>query len=342
MKPIRELPPLARLRGTVILLLLVVFVGALGFHFLSGTGALDSLYMAIITLFTVGFREVGHVTDASKVFTILYLVAGLGVGSYAISNLTALIVEGDLQGYLRERRMDKRLEGMSGHILVCGLGKMGFQVAMELKEAGAPFVVIEQDSTKGRNPRLDGHLVIHGNAMDDQVLLKAGIAKARGLISVLTTDADNVLVVLTARQLNPTMPIAARSAKLGTERQLKAAGADHIVSPYEIGGKRMAALLLHPDMMGMFDVVLKQHQMELGMERIRIHPRSPLADCTMRDARIRDRTGALVVGVLRGEGELLFNPKGSETFQAGDEVLVLGPTEALEAFAAEARGEVTA
>ncbi len=335
----RSLPPLKRLRGSIALLGLVVLVGAVGYHLLSRTNALDSLYMAVITLFTVGFRELGEVSDGSKVFTILYLVAGLGVATYALSNLTALIVEGDLQGYIRERRMEKRLEALRDHIIVCGLGKMGFQVALELKEVGIPFVVIESDTNKGRNPRISGEIVLHGNAMNEVILEKAGIDRAKGLITALTTDADNVLVVLTARQLNPHIPIVARNAKLGTERQLKAAGADYIVSPYEIGGKRMAALLLNPDMMGMFDVVLKQQQLELGIERIRIHPDSWMAGKILREARIRDTTGALVVGIQRGEDKLLFNPQGGETFQAGDEVLVMGPTASLQAFAMQARGE---
>jgi voltage-gated potassium channel len=335
----RSLPPLARLRGSLALLGLVVVVGAEGYHLISHTGVVDSVYMAVITLFTVGFREMGDVTTASKVFTILYLVAGLGVATYALSNLTALIVEGDLQGYLRERRMEKRLEGLKDHIIVCGLGKMGFQVALELKEAGIPFVVIESDTNKGRNPRIAGEIVLHGNAMNEGILEKAGIARAKGLITALTTDADNVLVVLTARQLNPKIPIVARNAKLGTERQLKAAGADHIVSPYEIGGKRMAALLVNPDMMGMFDVVLKQEQFELGLERIRVDAKSWMAGKVLREARIRDTTGALVVGIQRGDKPLLFNPQGAETFQAGDEVLVMGPTHALQAFMAQAKGE---
>lgn len=335
----KALPPLTRLRGSIALLALVVFIGAVGYHFISHTDALDSLYMAVITLFTVGFRELGDVSASSKIFTILYLVAGLGVATYALSNLTALIVEGDLQGYLRERRMEKRLEALKDHIIVCGLGKMGFQVALELKEVGIPFVVIESDIHKGHNPRLQGDIVLHGNAMSEGILERAGIHRAKGLITALTTDADNVLVVLTARQINPNIPIVARNAKLGTERQLKAAGADHIVSPYEIGGKRMAALLLNPDMMSMFDVVLKQQQIELGLERIRIHPESWMAGKSLREARIRDTTGALVVGIQRGEQSLLFNPQGGETFQAGDEVLLMGPTKALQAFASQARGD---
>lgn len=334
----RSLPPVNRFRATLLLLTLVVLVGAFGYHHLAGTGTIDSLYMAVITLFTVGYRELGAVTDATKLFTIAYLVTGLGVATYALSNLTALIVEGDLQGYLRERRMDKKLEALKDHIIVCGLGKMGFQSALELKEAGVPFVVIEQDTGKGKNPRIQGELILHGNAMNEHVLEKAGIARAKGLITALTTDADNVLVVLTVRQMNPTLPIVARSAKLGTERQLKAAGATHIVSPYEIGGRRMAALLLQANMMNFFDVVLQNEQFELGMERIRVARHSTLAGQTLREARLRDTTGALVVGIQR-EGELLrFNPKGDEKFLAGDEILAMGSAQSLAAFMHLAQG----
>lgn len=329
---IRSTPPMKRLRHALSLMGLVVVAGGMGYHLLASLGWLDAFYMAITTLFTVGFRELGTVNEATKLFTMFYLVAGLGVATYAASNLTALIVEGDLQGYLKERRMEKRLETYQDHIIVCGLGKMGFQAAWELQQAGVPFVLIEQDTNKGTNPRFARDIIIHGNAMDEYVLQRAGILRAKGLITALTTDADNVLVTLTAKQLRPDLPIVARSAKLGTEKQLKAAGADHIVSPYEIGGRRMAALLLKPDMMNFFDVVLQQDQFEIGMERIRIAPTSSLAGQTLREARLRDKTGALVVGIQRDGQKLKFNPQGHEQFLAGDEILAMGPSTSLDAF----------
>lgn len=335
----RDLPPLHRFRFTVLLLALVVCVGAAGYHLISKTGLVDSFYMAVTTLFTVGFRELGEVSTGSKLFTIGYLVAGLGVATYALSNLTALIVEGDLQGYLRERRMDKRLDALQDHIIVCGLGKMGFQAVLELKASGVPFIVIEQDTQKGNNPKIAGEIILHGNAMHEHILERAGIRRAKGLMAALTSDADNVLVVLMAKELNPNLHVVARNAKLGTERQLKAAGADHIVSPYEIGGRRMAALLMNPNLMDMFDVVLNQEQLELGLERIQIDPRSWMAGKILREARIRDTTGCLIVGIRREGQGLHFNPQGSDTFEADDEVLVMGPPASLKTFASQARGE---
>jgi voltage-gated potassium channel len=334
----KRLPPIQRLKHAMTLLLLVFFVGVLGYHLFGHQNWVDAAYMAVITLTTVGFREVGVVTTASKIFTMVYLVAGLGIVGYAISNLTAMIVEGDLQGYLRERRMDKRLESMSDHIIVCGFGKMGFQAAWELKQAEVPFVVVEADHNKGRNPRFEGDLFLYGSALDDFVLERAGVMRAKGLISTLTTDADNVLVTLTARQFRPDLPIVARSAKLGTERQLKAAGANHIVSPYEIGGRRMAALLLRPEMINFLDVVVDQHQLELGLEHILISPASELDGLTLREARLRDHTGALIVGIQREGQTLHFNPQGSDHFLAGDVVLAMGPPKTLEALKRLAHG----
>ncbi len=336
---IRTAPPTQRLAHALELLLLVAVAGAVGYRWLAHIGWVDAFYMSITTLFTVGFKEMGDVTAATKLFTILYLVMGLGVATYAVSNLTALIVEGDLQGYLKGRRMEKRLEGIGGHIIVCGLGKMGFQAAWELKQAGVPFVIVEMDESKGRaNPRMQDELILNGNALNEHVLEKAGIGRAKGLISALASDADNVLVVLMARQMNPTLPIVARNAKLGTERQLRAAGATHIVSPYEIGGRRMAGLLLNPDVMRFFDVVLDQDQVELGMERILIHPASKLVGLTMREARMRDTTGVLVVGIQRGQAKLKFNPQGGEHFLEGDVVLAMGPESGLKAFLDLAKG----
>jgi voltage-gated potassium channel len=333
-------PPLERLRHTLLLLTLVVLVGALGYHGLARLNYLDSFYMAITTLFTVGFRELGEVNNATKLFTIAYLITGLGVATYAISNLTALIVEGDLQGYLRERRMEKRLTTLRNHIIVCGFGKMGFQAAWELKQAGVPFLIIEREQGKGsKNPRFEGEIFLYGDAMDELILERAGITYARGLITTLTTDADNVLVTLTAKQLAPEVPIVARSAQLGTENKLKAAGADHIVSPYEIGGRRMAALLLDPELMNYVDVVLDHKAMEMAIEHILVNPSSQLVGLSMREARLRDTTGALIVGIHRAEHGLLFNPRGTELFQAGDVLLAMGDHETLNALVKVARGE---
>jgi voltage-gated potassium channel len=327
-----------RLRYALLLLAAVILAGAVGYHLLARLGTLDACYMAITTLFTVGFRELGEVNARTKIFTIFYLIVGLGVATYALSNLTALILEGDLRGYLMERRMQKRLDELKDHVIVCGFGKMGFQAAWELKKAGVPFVIVEQDETKGRSPRFAGELILHGNAMDDLMLERAGIRRARGLITALTTDADNVLVTLTVKQIRPDLPVVARSAKLGTERQLKAAGANHIVSPYEIGGRRMASLLLNPEMMNFFDVVLQGEQLELGLERITIAGNSPLVGQSLREARLRHATGSLLVGLVHPEAELRFNPAGDERFQAGDQLLVMGPPEALETLTHLARG----
>lgn len=330
--------PLSRLRYALALLAAVILAGALGYHALSRLSALDSFYMAITTLFTVGFRELGEVNAHTKIFTIFYLIVGLGVATYAISNLTALLLEGDLRGYLMERRMQKRLDGLRDHVIICGFGKMGFQAAWELKKADIPFVIIEQDDTKGRSPRFSGELILYGNAMDDLMLERAGIRRARGLITTLTTDADNVLVTLTVKQIRPDLPVVARSAKLGTERQLKAAGANHIVSPYEIGGRRMVGLLLKPEMMNFFDIVLQQEQLELGLERITLAPASPLVGQTLREAHRRYATGALLVGLVHPGAALRFNPSGDELFQMGDELLVMGPAGALATLAQLAQG----
>ena len=332
----KDLPPIRRLGQSVAYLLVVATCGALGFRFLASAGWLDGFYYAVTTL--VGFRDT-HPGDAGlKIFTIFYIIAGLVVVGLAFSNLLALILEGDLKGYFRERRMQKRLNDLKDHVIVCGFGKTGFQAAWELKQVGVPFVLIEKDETKSHNARFEGELFIVGNAMDEQILVKAGIGRARGLITTLTTDADNVLVTLTARQMNPGLPIVARSAKLGTEGKLKAAGADHIVSPYEIGGRRMAALLLSPDLMHYVDVILDKKQLEMAIEHILVRPGSPLVGRTMRQVRLRDSTGALVIGINRAMEGLRFNPTGSEEFQEGDVLLAMGSHEALNALVKVAKG----
>ena len=330
--------PLNRLWGTILLLALVVLAGAAGYHLLARTTFLDSLYMAVITLFTVGFRELGDVNSETKVFTIVYLVTGLGIATYAISSLTALIVEGDLKGYLKERRMEKRLAALTEHIIVCGLGKVGFQAAWEFKQAGIPFVIVEKLPTKSGNLRFEGDLILIGDALDELVLERAGIRRARGLIAAVGSDADNVLVTLTAKQMAPDLLVVARAARLGTEKKLRAAGADHIVSPYEIGGRRMAQLLLTPDLLNYVDLVVDKKPVEMAIEHILVSPGSRLVGCSMREIRLRDTTGALVAGIIRpGEG-MHFNPRGHETFEAGDVLLAMGTHGALHELETLAHG----
>ena len=332
----KDLPPIRRLGQSITWLSLVAVAGALGFRFLAHSGWLDGFYYAVTTL--VGFRD-PHPGDAPfKIFTIFYIIAGLVVVGLAFSNLLALILEGDLKGYFRERRMQKRLKDSQDHVIVCGFGKTGFQAAWELKQVGIPFVLIEKDESKSHNARFEGDLFILGNAMDEQILEKAGINRARGLISTLTTDADNVLVTLTARQMNPTLPIVARSTKLGTEGKLKAAGANHIVSPYEIGGRRMASLLLTPDLMNYVDLILDNSHMEMAIEHILVRRSSSLVGRTMREVRVRDTTGALIVGIHRALDGLQFNPTGAEIFRDGDVLLAMGNHEALSALVKVAKG----
>ncbi|HNX93962.1 MAG TPA: potassium channel protein [Holophaga sp.] len=330
--------PITRLWRTILLLMLVVVVGAAGYHKLARTGPLDSFYMAITTLFTVGFRELGEVNTATKLFTIFYLITGLGLATYAISSLTALIVEGDLKGYLLERRMEKRLKDLYDHVIVCGFGKVGFQAAWEFKRLGVPFVVIERDASKTGNIRFEGELFLVGNAMNEMLLERAGVRRAKGLIAAVGSDADNVLVTLTAKQMAPDLTVVARAAHFGTESKLKAAGADHIVSPYEIGGRRMAFLLMEPDLLNYVDVMVDNKPVEMVIEHVLVHPSSQMVGLTMRQVRLRSNTGALVVGIQRpGEG-LLFNPKGGETFEAGDVLLAMGTHESLKNLEALAQG----
>ncbi len=332
----KELPPIRRLAQSLWLLTVVSVAGAVGFHLLDHARWLDGFYYAITTL--VGFRDAQPVRPGLKIFTMVYLIAGLVVVGMAFSNLLALLLEGDLKGYFLERRMQRRLNALKDHIIVCGFGKTGFQAAWELKQVGVPFVLIEKDESKSHNARFEGELFLVGNAMDEVMLERAGITRARGLITTLQTDADNVLVTLTARQMNPALSIVARSTKLGTENKLKAAGADHIVSPYEIGGRRMASLLLTPDLLNYVDVILDKKQMEMAIEHILVRPESFLVGKTMREVRLRDRTGALIVGINRPMEGLRFNPTGAEVFEAGDVLLAMGSHESLDALVKVSRG----
>jgi len=318
----------------------VVLVGATAYYSV-GEGRwswFDCFYMTIITLSTVGFAEtlegMNEMPEARAV-TISLIVLGSGTLLYFISSLTAMIVEGDLQGILRRRRMQRVIDKMNKHVIVCGIGTTGRHIATELSATGVPFVVV--DSNRERLDELseefaDDLLYVIGDATDDHVLELAGIARSRGVISALNDDKANLFVTISARALNPTARIVAKSIEASTEAKLRRAGADSVVSPNYIGGVRLFSEMVSPKAAAFLDRIVQFGSgISVGLEAIDVPASSPLVGQRLAETDIRE-AGALVVAVHRADGDYVYNPGSEHLLEAGDSLIVLADSEDITAL----------
>jgi len=325
-----------RLALAGIALCVVCVAGTVG-YFAIGKGQWsweDCAYMVLITITTVGYAEVLPIAQAEggRLFSMALLVSGIGVSVYFLSALTAFIVEGDLGEVLWRRKMHKRLSKLRNHHIVCGAGRTGRHVVEELLRAGCQVVVVEKEQK--RISRLnadhgDGLLGILGDATEDGVLRDAGIEHATGLVTALELDQDNLFVALSARQLRPTLRIVSRSNSDRSVSKLRQAGADSVISPTHIGGRRMAHELLRPNVVGFLDFIARDVERNLGIEEVPIGTGSPLVGVQLSKSKIREVSSALVLAVLKG-GTQTYNPPPDFEFEEGMTLIVLGEREQLE------------
>jgi voltage-gated potassium channel len=309
------------------LLLLVISFGTAGYRVIEKWSLLDSIYMTIITLTTVGFKEVHDLSQNGKIFTIALIVGGVGTMLYVLGIGAQLILEGELQEIYGRKRLEKRLKELKDHYIVCGYGRMGKIIARELKHENLDFVVLEKNRTIFDEK--DDTLVIEGDATRDDLLRKAGIEKAKCLISVLPTDAENMYVVLSARGLNPDLLIVARAGEEGSEQKLLRAGADRAVSPYYIGGLRIAHTVLKPAVVDFIEFATKSGNIDLQIREIIIGEGSELVGKTLDQSGIGKDLGIIVVAIRHSGGEMKFNPTFRTVMEAGDTLIAVGETSKL-------------
>jgi len=306
----------------VVLVALVASFGTAGYMLLEGWNFIDSLYMTIITLASVGFREVHDLSLTGRIFTIILIIGGVGTVAYALSAGAKIILEGELQKVYGRRRLGKKIKELKNHYIVCGYGRMGKIICRELREKNIKFVVVEKQPDIQKE---SGELLIFpGDATKDEVLRELGIERAKGLITVLPTDAENLFVVLSARVLNPGLTIVARAGEEGSEQKLLRAGADKVVSPYHIGGLRIAHTVLKPAVVDFIEFATKSGNIDLQMEEVSIGENSKLVGKTLDESGIGRELGIIIVAIRKPNGEMMFNPTFRSAIKEGDMLIALG------------------
>ena len=305
-----------------LLIFLVISFGTLGYMSIEGWSLLDSLYMTIITLASVGYKEVHDLSFNGKMFTIVLIIGGVGTVAYALTAGAKIILEGELLDVFGRRRLEKKIKELKDHYIICGYGRMGKIICRELQEKHMNFVVIEKEPAL--SPEKEDMLIVKGDATRDEVLKEVHIEKAKGLISVLPTDAENLFVVLSARGLNPSLSIVARAGEEGSEQKLMRAGADKVVSPYHIGGLRIAHTVLKPAVVDFIEFATKSGNIDLQMEEIAIQEASRLSGLSLDECGIGRELGIIIVAIKKTGGELKFNPTFRSTIETGDTLIALG------------------
>jgi len=316
----------------------IVACGTAGYMIIEGWNFLDAIYMTVTTLTTVGFREVHELSSRGIIFTILLIVGGVGTVFYALSTGAKVILEGELKEIYGRKKLENKIKELKDHYIICGYGRMGKIIAREMKAEGARFVVVEKAPASFEEDA--DVLILKGDATQDHVLKEAGIERARGLISVLPTDAENLFVVLSARGLNPKLLIFSRAVEEDSEKKLLRAGATKVVSPYHIGGLRMAHTVLKPAVVDFIEFATKSGNIELQMQEINIQEGSSLIDLTLQECGIGEGLGVIVVAIKQSTGDTKFNPTFRSTVKSGDTLIVLGEVAKLKRFEEMAKGRI--
>lgn len=316
------------LAGLVLLALLIV--GAIGYRALEGMSLVDGVYMVVLILSTVGFGEIHPLSPAGRVFTMLLIVTGVGLAAYTVSGMAAWIGSGEWRAHWQQQKQLRMLAKLSGHVIVCGYGRVGRHVADELRAEGLPLVVIDPDPAKIARIEQDGYLALQGSGADENELREAGIERARSLVAAANSDAQNVYIALTARGLRDDLLIVVRANEDNSEPKLLRAGANRVVSPYSITGKRMVTMMVRPDVSDFLDEVTHAGGLELLLEQVSLAPASSLVGKSLTQAHSQNVLGVTVLALKLPDGRLETRPHEDIPLQAGTQIVALGTREQLQ------------
>jgi len=307
-----------------LLTFLIIGFGTAGYIVIEGWDILDAFYMTVITMGTVGYGEVHEISKTGQLFTVLLIFFGVGYFVYLAGVVVQFMVEGRMRTILGRRRLDKKIDRLNDHYIICGYGRIGRVLCKNLQRKPLDLVVIEKN--KELIPVMDEDKVLYvcGDASDEATLIKAGIKRAKGLVAVLATDADNVFLVLTARQLNPDIHIVARACQIESKSKLLAAGANNVESPYERGGISMAHRILRPTVTNFLDLAFSSERKDIHMEEIPVSPSSALSNVMLKDSGIRQQFNLIIIAIKKSNDSMLFNPSFETLIKAGDTVIAVG------------------
>ncbi len=318
-----------KLRISILLLLAILAFGTAGYAIFEDMTVFEAFYMTLITISTVGFGEIKPLTEVGRIITVVVIITGISTGTYTIGMVARIFIEGELSKYFGRRRLEKQIAELKDHFIICGYGRIGRIICRELHADQIPFVVIDQDPAATEHIERQGYLFIQKDATTEEALLDAGIESAKGIVTAVESDANNVFITLTARALRPDIFVLARSSDPKNEAKLKRAGATRVVSPYLIGGGRMAQVLKRPTVVDFIDIATMESHLGLMMEEARVGARSSLLGKNLIDSHLRQDYGVIIVAIKKLSGEMIFNPVPTEKLEAGDVIVVLGKREDL-------------
>ena len=309
---------------------ITILLGTVGFHLVAGYPIFDAFYMTVFTITTVGYMEVHPLSTAGRIFNSALILFGVCVIFFAIGAVTQTVIELEIQDFFGKRRRKRLIDNLENHIIVCGYGRVGRNASGQLKRAGAPVIVIDRNDERVQRALEAGHLAVVADSTRDETLREAGVTRARGLVSALATDADNLFVILSAKTLNPKLTVVTRVAEEEAEEKLRRAGADVVLAPYSMTGFRLAESILRPHVATFMDVATKRMGLDLVIEQVLVDEGSELAHKTLREMQLRRELGVIVLAIRRAEGEMVFNPPADLKILPGDYLIAMGQPPDLE------------
>ena len=322
----------SRLSISLMAVLSLFIIGSFGYHFIEGLDFLQSLYLTSITLTTIGYGDYYPHTRPGMVFTIILVLFGVGTMLYTVGLMAEIMIEGRLQIILGKGRLKKMIEKMENHYIICGCGRIGYLICRELHMENMDFIVIERNPEVIQKINEEGFAYYKGDATHDKTLLGAGIKKAKGIVSVLPSDAENLYVILTAKELNPDIYILTRAEEEESEKRLLRAGANRVVSPYALGGMKMAMAIMRPAMLDFIDISTSRQSLELRMEEFALADKSPMIGKTLEESNIRQLYGLIIVAVKKESGKMTYNPTAGYRIEKGDRLVAMGEEENMMKF----------
>ncbi|HCD51464.1 MAG TPA: potassium channel protein [Balneolaceae bacterium] len=314
------------------LMLSIFIIGTIGYHLIEGMSFFDGLYMTFITISTIGFAEIKSLTIEGRIFTMAIFIFGIGIISYIASQTTQLLFESEL--FLR-RAMNKRLEKMDQHYIICGYGRIGHRIAQVLTDAQLPMVIVENRDSSIRRVEDDKHVYVKGDAQDENVLREAGITKAKALICTLSSDQDNVFTTLLAREMNNDLYILVRANENKNRNRILRAGADKVISPYDVGADRMANVILRPNVEQFIETMTRGDEQDHTFDEVLVSEGSQLANKSLAEINVSNLFEVLIIAIIPSGGRIKFNPKSSDVIQSGDSLVLLGDIRKIQAFRSE-------